>query len=331
MKRAAVVGAGSWGTALAWLAGGAGMDVRIWGPEPDVLEDIGRNHANQAYLPEARLPGAVVPADGLGACLQGAELVILAVPSHVMREVCRKMAGIVGRDAVLVSAAKGIEEDSLARMSEVIAEELPGARVAVLSGPSFAREVVEGHPTAVVVASPDQDAARGVQEALAGPSFRLYTHEDVAGVEIGGATKNVVAIAAGAVEGLGYGTNTMAALITRGLREIARLAVACGGRDRTLSGLSGMGDLVLTCTGALSRNKTVGLRLARGERLEEILRTSTQVAEGVRTTRSVNRLAERLGVEVPIAGTVEQVLYRNRDPHEALRDLMGRQRKGEFE
>jgi len=331
MKRAAVVGAGSWGTALAWLAGGAGMEVRIWGPEPEVLEDIERNHANDAYLPAAKLPASVRPADGLAGCLEGAELVLLAVPSHVMRDVCREMAGACVEEAVLVSAAKGVEEDSLRRMSEVIAEELPGARVAVLSGPSFAREVVEGHPTAVVVASRDEEAALGVQEALAGRSFRLYTDEDVVGVEIGGAAKNVVAIAAGAVEGLGYGTNTMAALITRGLREIARLAVACGGRDRTLSGLSGMGDLVLTCTGALSRNKTVGLRLARGERLEEILSTSTQVAEGVRTTRSINRLAERLGVEVPIAATVEQVLYRNRDPHDALKDLMGRQRKGEFE
>lgn len=331
MSGAAVIGAGSWGTALACLLGRGGAPVRLWCRREDQASRLRSERTNESYLPGVAIPGPVRATAHLAEAVEGADIVFIAVPSHRFREVCVQLQPSVAREAILVSAAKGIEVDTLSRMTEVLAQTVAGARVAVLSGPSFAREVAEGHPTAVVAASHDADAALRVQAALSGPTFRVYAHDDVTGVEVGGAAKNVVAVAAGAVEGLGFGTNTMAALVTRGLREICRLAVALGGRERTLSGLSGLGDLVLTCTGTLSRNKAVGRRIAGGEALEDILASMTEVAEGVRTTRSVNRLASRHGVDVPIARMVQEVLHEGRPPRDAVRDLMARESKREFE
>lgn len=331
MKRTAVLGAGSWGTALAWLLSRESAPVILWGRREEQLREMRETRRNPSYLRDAELPASVELTPDIQSAVSGAELIFVAVPSHAFRQACAGFAAMISPGAVVVSATKGIEEESLALMTEVIEEEIPGARAAVLSGPSFSQEVVRGHPTAVVAASTPLDASRLVQERIAGPAFRVYTLEDVIGVQVGGSYKNVVAIAAGAVEGLGYGTNTMAALVTRGLRELSRLALAMGGRERTLSGLSGLGDLVLTCTGALSRNKRVGLRLASGDSLEQILASSTEVAEGVRTARSINRLARRHGVETPIASMVEQVLYEGRDPRGAILELMTRESKGEFE
>jgi glycerol-3-phosphate dehydrogenase (NAD(P)+) len=324
----AVLGAGSWGTALAVHLGRAGHDVRLWARDAAVVAEIRARRLNPRYLTEIAIPDRVIATADAEVALAGAQTVIVAVPSHVVRRVVRSVRPWIPSGAVLVSAAKGIEVDSLDRMSQVIAEEMPdGVPVVVLSGPSFAVEVARGLPTAVLAASEDAAAASHIQECFRGPSFRLYGSDDVAGVEIGGALKNVIAIAAGVVEGLGLGHNSMAALITRGLVEISRLADAEGGRRETLSGLSGLGDLVLTCTGDLSRNRHVGIELGRGRTLEEVLAGMRMVAEGVRTTGAALALGTRHGIELPIAAQMSAVLEGRRSPAEAVEILMGRRQR----
>jgi glycerol-3-phosphate dehydrogenase (NAD(P)+) len=329
MSTMAVLGAGSWGTALAVHLGRAGHDVRLWARDAGLVQEMRRLRANPRYLPEIRLPDTVVPTPSTAEALHGAAFVIVSIPSHGVRGVVRSAAPHAERGAVFVSATKGIEAESLDRMSQVIGEETGGAPVVVLSGPSFAIEVARELPTAVLAASRHADAAAHVQDQFRGRGLRLYVTDDVAGVEIGGALKNVIAIAAGAVEGLGLGHNALAALITRGLAEISRLACAVGGRRETLAGLSGLGDLVLTCTGDLSRNRHVGIELGRGRPLDEILTGMRMVAEGVRTTGAALALGHRHGVELPIAAQMAAVLEGTTPPLRAVEALMGRRQRPE--
>jgi glycerol-3-phosphate dehydrogenase (NAD(P)+) len=330
--QAAVLGAGSWGTALAIHLGHEGREVRLWGRDRRLLDEMTRRHANPTYLPDLTLPELVRPAADLATALSGARYVIVAVPSHGLRAVVRDAAPHFTRDAILVSATKGLESDTLRRMSEVIAEEAGGRHpVVVLSGPSFAAEVARHLPTALVAASTDAHAVEAVQAEFRGRFFRLYRSDDVVGVELGAALKNIIAIAAGVVESLGLGHNAMSALITRGLAEISRLACAMGGRRETLAGLSGLGDLVLTCTGDLSRNRHVGIELGRGRTLAEILAGMKMVAEGVRTTSVALALAARHGVELPIAAEMADVLAGRKTPKEAVGDLMVRRQRHELE
>jgi glycerol-3-phosphate dehydrogenase (NAD(P)+) len=323
----AVVGAGSWGTALAAHLVGMGHGVRVWARREEVAREL-RAGASPVHLPGVPLPRLEAGTD-LAAAVSGAEIVVVAVPSEFARAAYRALAPNVGPGTVLVSATKGLELDTLLRMTEVAAEEAPGAAVAVVSGPSFAREVVTGQPTTVVVASPSFDVAQQVQHAVSTRTFRAYSSEDVIGVEMGGALKNVIAIAAGIVDGLGFGHNTAAALITRGLAEMTRLAVAVGGRADTLAGLAGLGDLVLTCTGALSRNRRLGQALGRGAAVADATRSAVEVAEGVRTTVAACALAASAGVEMPIAERMRGVLAGAEHPRAAVEALMLRTLKRE--
>ncbi len=331
-ERIAVLGAGSWGTALAVHCGRVGHDVRLWGRDHALMDEIARARENAAYLPTIRVGERVTATASLEAALAGAPIVIAAVPSHGMRHVLRRAAPLLAPGATLVSGTKGLESDSLDRMSQVMAEETgAGHPIAVLSGPSFAIEVARGMPTAVVVASADPEAAVRVQDSLKGPALRLYVSDDVTGVELGGALKNVIAIAAGVVEGLGIGNNAMAALITRGLVEMSRLACAEGSRRETLAGLSGLGDLVLTCTGDLSRNRRVGIELGRGRALPDILSRMKMVAEGVRTTGVALALGARHGVELPLAAQMSAVLDGRTTAREAVEVLMLRPQRSEMD
>jgi glycerol-3-phosphate dehydrogenase (NAD(P)+) len=309
-----------------------GHDVRLWARDPELVAQMVTTRVNTRYLPDAPLPDRVLPVAELSQALEGSPLVVFAVPSHGLRAVVRSAAPLIPAGTVLVSATKGIEADSLRRMSQVIHQEADSVRpVVVLSGPSFAAEVARSLPTAVLAASSCAEAAVCVQDRFRGPAFRLYVSDDVAGVEIGGAMKNVIAIAAGVVEGLGLGHNSMAALITRGLAEISRLAEAEGGRRETLAGLSGLGDLVLTSTGNLSRNRYVGHELGKGRSLAEILGGMRMIAEGVRTTGAALALGARHGIELPITAEMAAVLEGRRSPVEAVEALMGRRQRPEVD
>lgn len=328
----AVLGGGSWGTALAVHLASVGHEVALWARDPSLAAEMERTRRNAGYLAGIALPPGVRPTASLATALAGASVVVLAVPSHGLRAVLHDAVPLLAPQAVLVSAAKGLESGSLARMSQVVETATGGAfPVVVLSGPSFALEVARGLPTAILAASRDAAAALAVQERFRGPTFRLYASEDVVGVEIGGALKNVIAIAAGVVEGTGLGHNAMSALITRGLAEISRLACAEGGRRETLAGLSGLGDLVLTCTGELSRNRRVGVELGRGRPLSEILAGLRMVAEGVRTTGAALALGARHGIELPIAAQMAAVLEGQRTPRAAVEMLMLRPQRQESE
>jgi glycerol-3-phosphate dehydrogenase (NAD(P)+) len=330
MKPVAILGAGSWGTALAVHIARAGRDVRLWARGSALVEAIATTRRNPRYLTDVPLPDTVHVTTAMDAALREVDVVVIAVPTHGVRVVMRAAAPLLARGAVLVSAAKGLETQSLQRMSQVVAAETGDRHpVVVLSGPSFAAEVAHELPTAVLAASADGAAAEAVQEQFRGRSFRIYVSDDVPGVEIGGALKNVIAIAAGCVEGLGLGHNALAALITRGLAEISRLACAEGGKRETLAGLSGLGDLVLTCTGDLSRNRRVGIELGRGRSLIDILRDIRMVAEGVRTTGAALALGERHGVELPIAAQMAAVLEGRSSPMVAVESLMGRRQRPE--
>jgi glycerol-3-phosphate dehydrogenase (NAD(P)+) len=332
MTTVTVLGAGSWGTSLAVHLGRIGHDVRLWARDRNLVDEMAERRANAVYLPDVRLPDAVAVTASIEEALRGVELIVSAIPSHGCRAVMRAAAPHVAARATIVSATKGLEGETLLRMSEVIAQELgPGRAVVVLSGPSFAREVAHELPTAVLAASEDEAAAGLVQAAFRGPYFRLYGSPDVIGVEIGGALKNVIAIAAGVVEGLGLGHNALAALITRGLAEVTRLACAAGGRRETLAGLSGLGDLVLTCTGDLSRNRHVGIELAHGRPLHDILSGMKMIAEGVRTTGAALALGVKYGVELPIATQMSDVLAGRSDVRTALDALMLRRQRAEAE
>jgi glycerol-3-phosphate dehydrogenase (NAD(P)+) len=309
-----------------------GHDVRLWARDPATVRDIRERRANVVYLPDILLPEGVTPTASLADAVAETELVVCAIPSHGCRTVLRETAPHLERSAILVSATKGLEADTMLRMSEVISQEVgEGHPVAVLSGPSFALEVAQERPTAVLVASHDTDAMDRVQAEFRGSYFRLYGSDDVVGVELCGALKNVIAIAAGVVEGSGLGHNALAALITRGLAEIARLTTAAGGRRETPSGLSGLGDLVLTCTGSLSRNRHVGIELARGRHLNEIVAGMKMVAEGVRTTGAALALGTRHGIELPIATQMAAVLDGSIDVRTGLESLMLRRQRSETE
>jgi len=332
MKTIAILGAGSWGTALAVHLGRQGHAVRLWARNAALAEEMAARRANAVYLPDVSLPPGVVPVSSLERAVQGVSLVLSAVPSHGTRAVWRAVRPFVEAEATIVSATKGLEEHSGLRMTEVIEQELGSGRpLAVVSGPSFAAEVARELPTAVSVACVDAVVAAMVQADLRAPYFRLYATTDVVGVEIGGALKNVIAIAAGVVEGLRLGHNALAGLVTRGLAEMTRLACAAGARRETLAGLTGLGDLVLTCTGSLSRNRHVGIELAHGRPLAEILAGMKMVPEGVRTTDVALRLGERLGVELPIAAQMSAVLAGRRSPAAAVEELMLRRQRAEAE
>ncbi len=332
IQSAAVLGSGSWGTALAIHLGSAGHDVALWGRDQALIDEMSARRANPTYLPDITFPQSVRPAGSLADALAGARHIIVAVPSHGLRSVVRAAASCIPPGAVLVSATKGLETETLQRMSEVIQEETGGRHpVVVLSGPSFAAEVARHLPTALVAASADAAAVASVQDAFRGPAFRLYGSDDVVGVEIGAALKNIIAIAAGVTESMGLGHNAMAALITRGLAEMSRLACAMGGRRESLAGLSGLGDLVLTCTGSLSRNRHVGIELGRGRSLDEILAGMRMVAEGVRTTTAALALGHRYGVELPIASQMAEVLAGRVTPTAAVGNLMLRPQRGEHD
>ncbi len=335
MERLAVVGGGSWGTALAIHLAGEGRPVMLWVYEDDLAERMNATRENDVYLPGYRLPAGLEATSRLDRAVPGATLVLTVMPSHVCRAMAQRMEPLVEPGQILVSATKGLEEGTHLRMSQVLEQVLghrtgPGM-VAVISGPSFARETADGHPTAVVAASAVETTARRVQDNLSGSRFRLYTTTDVIGVELGGAVKNVIAIAAGVVQGIGLGHNTTAALITRGLVEMERLALALGALPGTLAGLSGMGDLVLTCTGELSRNRSLGVELGRGKSLAEAMAGKVTVAEGVRTTRSVLELAGERGVEMPITTEMNAVLHQGANPAAAIGRLMERRLKPEME
>jgi glycerol-3-phosphate dehydrogenase (NAD(P)+) len=332
VKRLAVIGAGSWGTALAIALAPRFEEVRLWVYEADLAGRMQATRENDLFLPGFCLPSTVAVTAELAEALASAEIVLGVMPSHHARRVYGQMLPHLGPDMLLVSATKGIENGSLMRMSQVIAEVVGqrfAPRVAVLSGPTFAREIAAGMPAAVALACEDAGLGAAVQAALSGPAFRLYTNPDVTGVELGAALKNVIAIAAGVCHGMGLGHNTLAALITRGLAEISRLAVAMDARPATLAGLAGLGDLVLTCTGSLSRNRQLGIELAKGRKLGEITGSMRMVAEGVQTTFAAVELAERYAVELPIIGQMEAVLRSGKPPQAAIRELMERSLKGE--
>jgi glycerol-3-phosphate dehydrogenase (NAD(P)+) len=332
MRTVTVLGAGSWGTALAVHLARIGHDVRLWARDRALADELSRRRANSVYLPDVLLPESVSITDTLADALRDAELVVSAVPSHGCRTVMKGASASLADQAVIVSATKGLEAGTLLRMSEVIVQEAGAIHpVVVLSGPSFASEVARQLPTAILAASRDAAAIELVQQEFRGPYFRLYGSDDVAGVEIGAAMKNIIAIAAGVVEGLGLGHNALAALITRGLAELTRLACAAGGRRETLAGLSGLGDLVLTCTATLSRNRHVGVELARGRALPEILAGMKMVAEGVVTTGAALALGERYGVELPITTQMAEVLSGRTDVRTAIGALMLRPQRAEAE
>lgn len=332
MKNLSIIGGGSWGTALSIVLAPRFDRVRLWVYEADLAARMAASRENDVYLPAAPLPPHVHPTSDLAEALEGAEIVLSVMPSHLVRVVFGRMAQFLHSSMLFVSATKGLENESLLRVSEVIRDVLRPhfePRVAVISGPTFAREVACFEPTACVVASEDEPLTEAIQAAFAGPTFRLYTSSDPTGVEIGGSIKNVVAIGSGVLHGMGLGHNATAALITRGLAEMTRLAVAMGGKPLTLAGLAGLGDLVLTCTGDLSRNRTVGVELAHGRKLDEIVRSMKMVAEGIKTTNAAVDLARRHGVEMPISEQMFQMLHFGISPREAIQRLMERSLKGE--
>lgn len=331
-KKASVIGAGAWGTAIARHLGGKGVPVTLWAYEPEVVDEINNRHTNAAFLPGFTLSENIAATTDLTKAAS-VEVVFFVVPSHVMEGVIKKMIPHFAPDVIVVSATKGIENSRLRLPSEIFDELLPPAasrRLVCLSGPTFAKEVAMGLPTAITAASRDPDAAQTVQELLSDQRMRVYTHNDVIGVELGGAVKNVIAIAAGIADGLKLGHNARAALITRGLAEMVRLGKAMGGAEATFAGLSGIGDLILTATGDLSRNRSVGMRLGAGEGIGQILGGMKAVAEGVLTSRSLYELAKKKGVDMPVCAEVFHVCHEGKNPKEAVAQLMGRSLKGEF-
>ena len=324
MTRVAVIGAGAWGTALADLLARAGHDVTLWAREADVVASVNERHVNDRFLAGIALAPSLRATTDPADAVDGVDCVTYVPPSHVLRAVVRGHAASVPRDTMVVVASKGIERETLAVMTDVVEAELPDRPVAALSGPSFAVEVAARQPTAVVAAAADHAVAERVQKVFSTERFRVYTHDDVLGVELGGALKNVMAVATGIAEGVGLGFNSRAALITRGLAEMTRLGVALGSQPATFAGLAGMGDLVLTCTGSLSRNRTLGTEIGQGRPLADILASRETVAEGVTTAESALALAGRAGVEMPIVAAVNRILFDGQAPARAIEELMGR-------
>jgi glycerol-3-phosphate dehydrogenase (NAD(P)+) len=329
VTRVAVLGGGSWGTTLADLLSRKGDAVRLWAYEPEVVEAINAEHKNPLFLPGQPLHSRLLAFADAPEAVRGAEVIVSVAPSHAVRAVLGRVAGCVADGTLVVSATKGLEVESLALMSAVITETLPGARVAVLSGPSFAQEVYAGQPTAVVAAAADERTAQAAQRLFATPTFRVYSHGDVIGVELAGALKNVIAVAAGILEGLGLGDNPRAALLTRGLAEITRLGLALGAEALTFAGLAGMGDLILTACGRLSRNRALGVAMAQGTSFEAYRAAHRSVAEGANASRAGAALGARVGVELPITAQVCDVLFRGKPAREGVAELMGRELKSE--
>ena len=336
MSEIAIIGAGAWGTGLAIVLGRKGTHrVRLWAYETEVCEAIRQKRINEQFLPGCVIPETVTATNDVALALDGAQIVVSAIPSQHCRALFERLRALIPPQALIVSATKGLEEGSLQRMTEVICEVLSGQDafvppVGALSGPSFALEVARGDPTAITIASSNAALSRTVQQEFSDPSFRVYTNSDVIGVELGGALKNIVAIAAGICHGLGLGHNSVAALITRGLAEMTRLVTACGGRAETMAGLAGLGDLVLTCTGGLSRNRNVGVELGRGRQLPEILAgMHGMVAEGIFTTTAAVGLAHTCGVEMPITEQMHAILHQGKSPRDAIRELMARSGRSE--
>jgi glycerol-3-phosphate dehydrogenase (NAD(P)+) len=336
MSQIAIIGAGAWGTALSIVLGRKETHrVRLWAHEKEVCDSIARQRVNEKFLPGQPIPACVAACNDLAEALSGADIVVSVMPSQHCRGLFEKMRQHLRAEIVIVSATKGLEENSLLRMTEVIAQVLhegnrSAPRIGAISGPSFALEAARGDPTAIAIASLDKDLARFVQQEFSHASFRVYTNEDPIGVELGGALKNTIAIAAGVCAGLGLGHNSVAALITRGLAEMTRLVVACGGKAETMAGLAGLGDLVLTCTGGLSRNRSVGVELGRGRKLPEILAgMHGMVAEGIFTTTAAVGLARARGVEMPITEQMHAILHQGKSPQEAIYELMTRSSKSE--
>ena len=336
MSKIAIIGAGAWGTALSIVLGRKeSHEIRLWAHEKEVCESITQQRVNEIFLPGQRIPPCVTPCNDLAEALEGVAIVVSVMPSQHCRQLFEQMRPHLSAETVIVSATKGLEEKSFQRMTEVIVQVvkgrgIPEPRIGALSGPSFALEAARGDPTAIAIASQDKELARFVQHEFSHASFRLYTNQDPVGVELGGALKNTVAIAAGVCAGLGLGHNSVAALITRGLAEMTRLVVACGGKTETMAGLAGLGDLVLTCTGGLSRNRSVGVELGRGRKLPEILAgMHGMVAEGIFTTTAAVGLARARGVEMPITEQMHAILHEGKAPREAIHDLMTRSSKSE--
>jgi glycerol-3-phosphate dehydrogenase (NAD(P)+) len=336
MSEIAVIGAGAWGTGIAIVLGRKGTHrVRLWAHEIDVCQSINEDRVNAKFLPGRLIPATVTAGNDLEAALKGAQIIVSVMPSQHCRALFERMRPLISPQTLIVSATKGLEEDSLLRMTEVIAQvlqqdDVSAPAVGALSGPSFAQEVARGDPTAITIASQHPNLLRTVQQEFSDSSFRVYTNGDVIGVELGGALKNVIAIAAGISDGLGFGHNSAAALITRGLAEMTRLVIACGGRADTMSGLAGLGDLVLTCTGGLSRNRSVGVELGRGGKLHDIIAAMHgMVAEGVFTTTAAVGLAKARGVEMPITEQMHAILHQGKSPREAIQVLMSRKGKSE--
>jgi glycerol-3-phosphate dehydrogenase (NAD(P)+) len=335
MSQIAIIGAGAWGTALSIVLGRKQRHkVRLWAYEKEVRDSIETSRTNTLFLPEQRIPDCVVVTGDLGEALRGAEIVVSAMPSQHCRRLFQEMGSHLNPEMLLVSATKGLEQTTLLRMTEIIClitkQTGIDSRVGALSGPTFAAEVARGDPTAITIASKDGGLTATVQREFSDPAFRVYTNNDVIGVELGGALKNIIAIAAGVCHGLGLGHNSVAALITRGLAEITRLVTVCGGRAETMSGLAGLGDLVLTCTGALSRNRSVGVELGRGRKLPDIIAgMHGMVAEGVFTTDAALHLARKHGVEMPITEQMHAILNQGKSPHDAIQVLMTRTSKSE--
>lgn len=332
VQAVAVIGAGAWGTALAQLLADKGVPVHLWVREPEVCAALSRERLNHTFLPGVKLSSRIIFTQEFAVALQGVRLVLLAVPSHVFREMLRELRPHLPPEAALLSATKGMEIESLLTMEGVVREELGAAfPYAVLSGPSFAREVAHKIPTAVTIASRHREVAHNLQRLFSTPYFRVYTTLEVTGVELGGALKNIFAIGTGILEGMALGANSRAAVITRGLAEMTRLGARLGANPMTLMGLAGLGDLVLTCTSSQSRNFQVGVKLGQGQALPAILGSMSEVAEGVKTTRAVHLLAQRLGVEMPIVDAVYRILYEDLAPREAIKKLMARELKDELE
>jgi glycerol-3-phosphate dehydrogenase (NAD(P)+) len=325
MKQIAMIGAGNWGTALAIVAARAGHRVNLWSRDAEVVKSINQDRINSRYLSSALIPANVTATNDLGEAVRDARLILFAAPSHTARELLTAVSPLLGEPSIIVSVSKGIEIETGKRISEIAKEVVTAAHSFVcLSGPSFAKEVIAGHPTAIVAASKDGSAARAVQNDLSFENLRIYTNSDVVGTELGGSVKNVMAIAAGMTTGLGFGSNSVAALITRGLAEITRLARREGAQIETLMGLAGLGDLVLTCTGSLSRNRFVGEELGKGKTLAEITSHMNEVAEGINTARAVKKLADRASLELPITNEVNAVLYEGKPARDAVAELMSR-------
>lgn len=331
MGKVAVLGAGSWGTALAVLLAKKNYSVFLYGRSKQETESIAAAGQNSRYLPGVKLPSALIPTADLEQALDRSELVVLSVPSHAVRETARRIKPWLPKGALVVNTAKGIEQESFLRLTQVLGEELPGINTVVLSGPSHAEEVGRSVPTAIVAACERQDLAEAVQEYFMEPSFRVYTNPDVIGVELGGALKNVIALCTGMADGLGFGDNSKAALMTRGLTEIGRLGVAMGAQPLTFSGLTGVGDLIVTCTSMHSRNRRAGVLLGQGKPLAEVLDEVGMVVEGARTTQAAYFLARKLKVEMPIVEQAYKILFTGADPYQAVKDLMQRGRTHEIE